>query len=82
MLILLCILAFPLQNGTFSGWAMLGWNQRPLPCECRLLTSWLFAGVQKYLQNPSFCPWVYSSLFKVVRVGWCTNWCIACPQRK
>jgi hypothetical protein len=22
-----------LQNGTFSEWAMLGSNQRPLPCE-------------------------------------------------
>jgi hypothetical protein len=33
---------------------MLGSNQRPLPCEGRSITSWLFAGVQKYLQNRTF----------------------------
>jgi hypothetical protein len=38
----------------FSGWAMLGSNQRPLPCEGRSITSWLFAGVQNYLQNRPF----------------------------
>ena len=30
---------------------MLGSNQRPLPCEDRYITSCLFAGVPKYLQN-------------------------------
>jgi hypothetical protein len=30
---------------------MLGSKQRPLPCKVRSITSWLFAGVQKYLQN-------------------------------
>jgi len=35
----------------FLEWAMLGSNQRPLPCEGRSITSWWFAGVQKYLQN-------------------------------
>src|SRR5215212_3547552 len=54
---------------------MLGSNQRPLPCEGRSITSWLFAGVQNHLQNRRFYRWVYSSLFAVVRVGWCTNWC-------
>ena len=29
---------------------MLGSNQRPLPCESRSITSWLFVTVQKYLQ--------------------------------
>jgi hypothetical protein len=33
---------------------MLGSNQRPLPCEDRSITSWLFAGVQKCLQNRPF----------------------------
>jgi hypothetical protein len=33
---------------------MLGSNQRPLPCESRSITSWLFAGVQKDLQNRAF----------------------------
>ncbi len=33
---------------------MLGSNQRPLPCEGRSITSWLFADVQKYLQINGF----------------------------
>ena len=33
---------------------MLGSNQRPLPCEGRFITSWLFAGVRKYLQISIF----------------------------
>ncbi len=33
---------------------MLGSNQRPLPCEGRSITSWLFATVQKYLQTGTF----------------------------
>jgi hypothetical protein len=39
---------------SFSKWAMLGSNQRPLPCEGKAITSWLFAGVRKYLQNSVF----------------------------
>jgi hypothetical protein len=35
-------------------WAMLGSNQRPLPCEVRSVLSWLFAAVQKYLQISIF----------------------------
>ena len=46
--------AFMLQTRVFSGWAMLGSNQRPLPCEGGSITSWLFAIVQKYLQNRTF----------------------------
>ena len=33
---------------------MLGSNQRPLPCEGGSITSWSFAGVQKYLQISTF----------------------------
>ena len=33
---------------------MLGSNQRPLPCEGRSITPWLFADVQKHLQNCAF----------------------------
>ncbi len=33
---------------------MLGSNQRPLPCEGKALLSYMFAGVQKYLQNCAF----------------------------
>jgi hypothetical protein len=35
-------------------WAMLGSNQRPLPCEVRSIMSRLFATVQKLLQNGAF----------------------------
>jgi hypothetical protein len=33
---------------------MLGSNQRPLPCESRSITSWLFVVVQKHLQISIF----------------------------
>ena len=45
---------FFLQTAVFTKWAMLGSNQRPLPCEGRSITSWLFAGVHKYLQDAVF----------------------------
>ena len=44
-------LVFHLQNAIFLEWAMLGSNQRPLPCEGRSLCSQLFASVQKLLQT-------------------------------
>jgi hypothetical protein len=50
---------------------MLGSNQRPLPCEVRSVMSWLFAGVQKYLQISTFLLRSYrpcSSLFAGVGV--------------
>src|SRR5215211_7231614 len=57
---------FYLQNEISWEWAMLGSNQRPLPCEGRSITSWLFASVQKYLQNRTFaagcfcsCSWLF-----------------------
>jgi hypothetical protein len=50
-ILVFCI--FPAKQ-YYSEWAMLGSNQRPLPCESRSITSWLFAGVQKYLQNCTF----------------------------
>jgi hypothetical protein len=45
---------FSLQTEKFRVWAMLGSNQRPLPCEGRSITPWLFATVQKCLQNRRF----------------------------
>ena len=45
---------FSLQTEKFRAWAMLGSNQRPLPCEVRSVMSWLFAAVQKYLQISIF----------------------------
>jgi hypothetical protein len=53
--------AFILQNTAFSGWAMLGSNQRPLPCEVKALLLPLFVVVQKYLQNGVF----YLRVFRV-----------------
>ncbi len=52
----LCGLAFRLQNTAIFEWAMLGSNQRPLPCEGRSITPWSFATVQKYLQTGTFSP--------------------------
>jgi hypothetical protein len=46
--------AAALKMKDFYEWAMLGSNQRPLPCEGRSITLWLFATVQKYLQNSAF----------------------------
>ena len=43
-----------LQSSAFNKWAMLGSNQRPLPCEVRSILSWLFAAVQKLLQISGF----------------------------
>ena len=43
-----------LQNKRFWEWAMLGSNQRPLPCEIKSITSWLFTAVQKLLQISIF----------------------------
>ena len=45
---------FSLQTEKCRVWAMLGSNQRPLPCEGRSITPWLFATVQKYLQTGTF----------------------------
>ena len=38
----------------FYEWAMLGSNQRPLPCEGEALSSSLFATVQEYQQHGLF----------------------------
>jgi hypothetical protein len=40
-------LAFLLQKVTFNKWAMLGSNQRPLPCEVKSDGSQRFADVHK-----------------------------------
>jgi hypothetical protein len=48
------ILTFFLQIIALPKLAMLGSNQRPLPCEVRSVTSWLFADVQKVLQISGF----------------------------
>ena len=67
---------------------MLGSNQRPLPCEGRAITSWLFTGVQKCLQNRPFVSGsihVCSSLFMWVGVligvhTFCTRQFLYCLQ--
>jgi hypothetical protein len=56
-MLVFCI--FPAKQ-YFSAWAMLGSNQRPLPCEGRSMTSWLFGGVQKCLENGV----LYLSMFR------------------
>jgi hypothetical protein len=46
--------AFHLQNEVSWEWAMLGSNQRPLPCEGKAFLLQAFAVVQKHLQNHVF----------------------------
>jgi hypothetical protein len=43
-------LAIYLQNAIFSEWAMLGSNQRPLPCEVSTIVFWRFLEFAKSLQ--------------------------------
>jgi hypothetical protein len=45
-----------LQNGIFLGWAMLGSNQRPLPCEGSAIVCCRFLELAKYLQISTFSP--------------------------
>ena len=47
--------AFSLQRRTFPEWAMLGSNQRPLPCEGSTIVCWTFLELAKYLQTAYFC---------------------------
>jgi hypothetical protein len=54
------------ERGAFLEAAMLGSNQRPLPCEVRALLSGVFAVVQKYLQI------AYYSLDLVAHVRQCS----------
>jgi hypothetical protein len=48
-------LTFDLQNAAFAEWAMLGSNQRPLPCEGSVIVCWRFLEVAKSLQIERFC---------------------------
>ena len=43
-----------LQIGTSSKWAMLGSNQRPLPCEGSTMVCWRFLEFTKHLQIAKF----------------------------
>ena len=64
---------------------MLGSNQRPLPCEVRSILSWLFAVVQKYLQNGAFAFGgirVCSLLFMWVGVLLVRQACPRLPREK
>jgi hypothetical protein len=42
------------ERGAFLEWAMLGSNQRPLPCEGSLIVCWRFLELAKYLQIAAF----------------------------
>jgi hypothetical protein len=48
-------LTFDLQNAAVAEWAMLGSNQRPLPCEGSVIVCWRFLEVAKSLQIERFC---------------------------
>ena len=47
-------LRFFLQNAALPEWAMLGSNQRPLPCEGSAMVCWTFLDFAKYLQIEVF----------------------------
>jgi hypothetical protein len=47
-------LTFSLQNSIFPEWAMLGSNQRPLPCEGSTIVCRRFLEVAKFLQIGAF----------------------------
>ena|SRR5918995_4456764 len=47
-------LAFYPQIVVFYGWAMLGSNQRPLPCEGSVIVCWRFLELAKLLQITVF----------------------------
>jgi hypothetical protein len=42
------------QNKEFLTWAMLGSNQRPLPCEGSVIVCWSFLELAKFLQIEGF----------------------------
>ncbi len=46
--------AFYLQNEKFWEWAMLGSNQRPLPCESSVIVCWRFLELAKHLEIDVF----------------------------
>src|SRR5215218_8539518 len=48
----------------FLGWAMLGSNQRPLPCEGSVLVCWRFLELAKFLQKRRFFILPFSQHFR------------------
>jgi hypothetical protein len=46
------------------GWAMLGSNQRPLPCEGSVIVCWRFLELAKYLQITAFLRSCFSQGFR------------------
>jgi hypothetical protein len=57
---------------TFSEWAMLGSNQVPLPCECKIARLPLFVHVQKFLQTIVFCSIAVRHCSHGLEYYWCT----------
>jgi hypothetical protein len=57
-------LTFSLQNSIFPEWAMLGSNQRPLPCEGSTIVCWRFLELAKCLQIDIFSLIDFSQYFR------------------
>jgi hypothetical protein len=51
------------QITTFNKWAMLGSNQRPLPCEVSTIVCWRFLELAKFLQTVIFLRQCFSQHF-------------------
>jgi hypothetical protein len=63
----LCFM-FYLRNGVFREWAMLGSNQRPLPCECSVIVCWGFLELAKFLQMHRFFTFLSQQFRRFARV--------------
>jgi hypothetical protein len=61
---------FFLQIAVFEEWAMLGSNQRPLPCESTKIGCWRFLERAKCLQMAIFLRKHFSLVFRIfIRVA-------------
>jgi hypothetical protein len=63
--VLLRVSALFLQIIVFEGWAMLGSNQRPLPCEGSTIVCWRFLELAKCLQIVVFVYRHFSQGFRI-----------------
>ena len=61
----LFVLRVSAANRHFSEWAMLGSNQRPLPCESSTIVFWRFPKVAKCLRIEVLGPRRFSQTFRI-----------------
>jgi len=64
--------SFPAILQVFTEWAMLGSNQRPLPCEGSVIACWSFLELAKFLQIHRFFALDLFPAFQEIYSGCCT----------